>query len=401
MKPLAFAWRSLTRQPARALLAIAGVAVVGALLFDMLLLSGGLALSFRELLDGVGFDVRVSASKWMSSRSVEIDDAAATLERLASLPEIEEVALLRYGRAHVVKPNGRYFPSNFMGLLGPSRRIWTLLDGDDLPRQGDPRRPVILINRTLADRMQVAVGDGLRVRGRCEAKLRAMPVTEFTVVGIVEFQFESEGDLASVTALDHFLRACQPQNRDAATMFVVASRPEAGPEAAVRAIRAALPELHAFTNREFVDRTQVTDFSYFRQISFALSSITLFFTFLLIATLLTVSVNQRLGEVATLRALGFRRGRVVADLICESALLVGCGGALALPLGLLLAARLDHILRQMPGIPTKLRFFVFQPEVVVQYGALLAVAGVLAAAYPVYLAARLPITKTLRREVVS
>jgi len=42
MTSRALAWRALTANPARALLAVAGVAVIGALLIDMLLLSGGL-----------------------------------------------------------------------------------------------------------------------------------------------------------------------------------------------------------------------------------------------------------------------------------------------------------------------------------------------------------------------
>ena len=45
MNAFAFAWRSLIRQPARAVLGIVGVAAVCALLFDMLLLSRGLVLS--------------------------------------------------------------------------------------------------------------------------------------------------------------------------------------------------------------------------------------------------------------------------------------------------------------------------------------------------------------------
>ena len=51
MSPLQFAWRSLSRQPARAVLGLTGVAVVGALLFDMLMLSRGLIVSFRDLLE--------------------------------------------------------------------------------------------------------------------------------------------------------------------------------------------------------------------------------------------------------------------------------------------------------------------------------------------------------------
>src|SRR5207247_3474406 len=107
-----------------------------------------------------------------------------------------------------------------------------------------------------------------------------------------------------------------------------------------------------------------TDFSYFRQISFVLSSITFFFASLLVATLLTVTVNQRLGEVATLRAIGFSRRRVAADLLSESALLVGAGAALSLPIGAALSRVLDGILRDMPWVSERMHFFVFEPRTV-------------------------------------
>ena len=70
MTARALAWRTMTAEPARAALAIAGVAVIGALLFDMLLLSSGLLVSFRDLLDGAGYDVRVSATDSGLFRSI-------------------------------------------------------------------------------------------------------------------------------------------------------------------------------------------------------------------------------------------------------------------------------------------------------------------------------------------
>jgi len=120
----------------------------------------------------------------------------------------------------------------------------------------------------------------------------------------------------------------------------------------------------------------------------------------LIAVLLTVSVNQRLAEIAAVRALGFSRGRVAADVLSQSALLVGTGGLLALPLGAALSVWLDAILKKMPGIPAALHFFVFEPRALLLHAVLLALTAVLAAAYPMVLVTRLPIAATLRREVV-
>jgi putative ABC transport system permease protein len=120
-----------------------------------------------------------------------------------------------------------------------------------------------------------------------------------------------------------------------------------------------------------------------------------------VATLLTVSVNQRLGEVAALRALGIARRKIAATLLWEAALLVGVGGLLALPLGGLLAVGLDEILRRMPGLPEGLHFFVFEPRALVLHVALLTATALVAALYPMWLAVTLPIARTLRQEVVS
>jgi len=117
--------------------------------------------------------------------------------------------------------------------------------------------------------------------------------------------------------------------------------------------------------------------------------------------LLTVSVNQRLGEIAALRALGFSRRRVAADVFWQSALLVGIGGVLALPLGFVLALWLDRILKAMPQIPATLHFFVFEPRALAWQAILLVVTAVLAALYPIRLVVTLPIAATLRNEVIG
>jgi ABC-type lipoprotein release transport system permease subunit len=116
---------------------------------------------------------------------------------------------------------------------------------------------------------------------------------------------------------------------------------------------------------------------------------------------LTVSVNQHLDEIATLRAIGLTRGRVVAGIFWESIVMVGTGGVFAVPIGFVVAAWLDRILRRLPGIPTGLHFFVFEPRALALYVVLLSAAALAAAAYPMRIVAGLPIAGTLRREVVS
>jgi putative ABC transport system permease protein len=196
-------------------------------------------------------------------------------------------------------------------------------------------------------------------------------------------------------------RLCPDEDQDRAEMLLVRSTPDVGALGAAAAIRAARPELRVVTNEELLERFSRVEFSYFRQMSTVLATVTLFFGFLLITVLLTVSVNQRLAEIAALRAVGLSRARVTAGVLWESIMLVGAGGTLALPLGLALSLWLDAILRTLPGIPADLHFFVFEPRALVFYIALLAAASIGAAAYPMRIVSALPIAATLRREVIS
>ena len=101
MRALAFAWRSLVRQPARTALGILGVAAVGALLFDMLLLSDGLVTSMRDVLDRTGFDIRVTATGELPRGGSRIANASAVLKTFAALPEVERVMAIRFADGSV------------------------------------------------------------------------------------------------------------------------------------------------------------------------------------------------------------------------------------------------------------------------------------------------------------
>lgn len=396
MSPFAFAVRGLIRQPGRAILGIAGIAATGALLLDMLMLSRGLVVSMEQLLSGVGFDIRVSATQATPLTGPPITNMAATVAALAALPEIEDVVPLRIGEAHV-DIDARSNEVNFIGADVTIRRPWTLVDGRDIDMPDNSDAPRLLVNRNLARRLNLRPGSTLTLRGACTSHSSVPPVV-FQVEGIVEFPFDQARQLTAITGLNDFARTCGDAAQNEADMLMIASRQGDDPAAAVEAIRRVRPDLAAVTNEELVARFQQVEFSYFRQISIVLATITMFFGLLLITVLLSVSTNQRLGEIAALRALGFSQKRMVSDVLWRSALLVGAGGFVALPLGLALSIWLDELLQTMPGIPANLRFFVFEPRALMVYIALLTVTMAVAAVYPMWTVARLPIVSTLRAD---
>jgi putative ABC transport system permease protein len=223
----------------------------------------------------------------------------------------------------------------------------------------------------------------------------------FTVSGVAEFPFDTPNGSTVATSIDMLAAACGGNELDAADVIMVASQENVSTDAAAVDVAQLLPELSVLSNAEAVSRFERGGFTYFRQISTVLTTVTLSFAVLLITVLLTVSVNQRLGEIAALRALGFSRWRVVADVLCESVLIVGGGGLLSLPLGALLAAGLDRILKRIPGIPAEVHFFVFEPSALRVHLLLLIATAIIAALYPIRIVARLPIAATLRDEVIG
>src|SRR6185369_16748467 len=283
-------------------------------------------------------------------------------------------------------------PPRGISLIGSSdaEQSWRIVKGSSLgsPAAAAEACPV-LVTRPLAAALGLTPGDSVSINVRPPGVASALPAVACRIFGIADFAFATNDELTAVTTMEAFRQA------------MGGGQPDAPPGRALRAIAGLRTSLRAYSNEDVVAQFNRNGFAYFRQISLVLSSLTMVFAFLLVATLLTVSINQRLGEIAALRALGIGRPRIASMLLWESALLVGGGGLLALPLGQLLALVLDRILRQMPGIPERMHFFVFEPRALAIHLVLLMFTAAAAAVYPVWLTARLPIADTLRREVLG
>lgn len=401
MTAFALAWQTVRRYRARTILATIGVAVIGALLFDMLLLSRGLLLSFADLLNSAGYDIRVVAGEGVSAARGPIGESARLARDIAALPAVDRVALIRIEPAVLRTDNG----SRSLTLIGTTDTggaAWSIVEGRNLRGEASAAGSCeLVIARPLGDALAIRAGSPATISARPSGASSALPPTTCVVVGIARFAFAASDEFTAAAKMDAFSDIAGTGGAVDADLVLVASKSEADSHVAARAISKLRPDLRVLSNEQVVAQFNRNGFAYFRQISVVLASLTMVFAFLLVATLLTVSINQRLGEVAAMRALGIGRRKIASMLLWESGLLVGAGGALALPLGGALAMALDRILRQMPGLPERLHFFVFEGRALAVHVALLMITALAAAAYPMWLTARLPIAATLRREVVD
>src|ERR1044072_8892150 len=104
--------------PSRASLGVVGVAAVGALLFDMLLLSQGLVISMRGLLERTGFDLRVTATDALPGSGPLIPNAVADAQAIAKLPSVRSAIALRFANAVVLDNTPRGLYTSFQGAAG-------------------------------------------------------------------------------------------------------------------------------------------------------------------------------------------------------------------------------------------------------------------------------------------
>jgi putative ABC transport system permease protein len=132
-----------------------------------------------------------------------------------------------------------------------------------------------------------------------------------------------------------------------------------------------------------------------------LGTISVAVSFLLIAAIVTLSLGERLGEIAMLRAVGFTRARIVTLVAAEGVALAAAALPGALLLGIVIAGYLDRILLQAPGVPQELHFFTLTPAALGRTVGLLLGTGAVGGLYPAMLTARLPIAETLHREILS
>ncbi len=394
------AWSSLRRHPLRTALAILGVAVSAAMLLDMVMLSSGMQVSFRALLTRQGFDVRVTPKGTLPfDAEARIAGGAAAESVIRQLPGVRDVSPVLGTTLHLVR--GEDADAVFALGVRPEAQ------GDySVERGGDADAPDRMVanpaalgqDRTCHRRQRRRRGwattrscaDGPRAGASSSRARRAFTTspTDQPAVALPLATAQSlvaEGDASS---------------SDQVSLLMI--RPNVGVDAeALRTtIERALPRVTAIATADAVKSVEQR-LGYFRQLALILGTVSLAVGFLLVSTLVTVSVQERVGEMAIMRAIGVSRPHIAVQVMLEGLVISVVGAVAGLVLGLATARYLNTILRSFPGLPAAIDFFVFEPVAAYQSFALLIATAVLAGAFPAWRAGSLPIATTLRTEAVS
>ena len=400
--------RNLRRHPLRSILSIAGIAVATAMLCDMIMLRGGLETSFEKLMLLRGYQVRVTPQGTLPLDSeATMPGTTALMRAIATDADVVAVAPVVatsvYATARSPLAAHRSPDPLVSGLrtlfgygIDPANQgLYEVQSGADLA-PGDSAG--VLLGDPAAQLLGAGVGDTITLVAWLDPQVAGAGAERRLVVrGMVRWLYDHEGQPSVGTIVPVMQELGGLRAADRASVLMVKVRDGADVPAAVARLRGAHPgvEVSGIDDlvRHFRERMV-----YFRQLALILGTLSLGIATLLIGTLLAITVNERLAEIATLRAIGVQRVSIIRDVLVEGAALTLAGGLVGVVLGLATARLLDRILTSFPGLPAAFSFFVPRPGALAAGLAVTLLAGLGAGLYPAWLAARAPIAATLRAE---
>jgi putative ABC transport system permease protein len=393
---LQLAWSSLRRHGTRTLLAILGVAVAAAMLLDMVMMSTGLRESFRELLLSRGFQVRLAPKGTLPfDTDATIDDVSGIVARLRTNPQIIVISPVLGGTIHI-PIRGKVITSATLGVDPTVQGDYGIVSGSD------PIAPnAIAVNDEFLRATGAKIGDTIDVASGYNPQLRTYSGSRRLVIsGRVKFLYGAANQLATAMRLSTLQEMGGAARANDASLFMLKIRDDSQVENVRAWIEREIPTVSALSIATALAQVDQR-LSYFRQLALILGTVSLFVGFLLVTTLITVSVNERVGEITVMRALGVSRAHVVQQIVLEGVAITLAGAIAGLGLGLITARYLNGILASFPGLPVAIDFFLFQPKAAWTALGLLSLSGIAAGVYPSFRAASLPIATTLREEAIA
>ncbi len=384
--------RALARRRGRTGLALAGIAVSAALLLDMTMLASGLTRSFGELLGASGYALRVTPRGILPFDSdATIRDADRVARRISAVPGVARVAPVLGAQFYLARPDGSAEPVFTTGLDPRAEFLYRIVEGREPTGPGE-----VVASAPLATAEGWRVGTTVRMAGAADVSMgRPRTTRPYRVVAIVDFLYDAAGQRSLAMRIEE-VRARSGRG-DEVSLFAVAAAAGTDDGDLAKRISAAVPQVSTYSTAELMKEMEGR-LSYFRQLATILGSIALVVTALLVSTIVTIGVRERFGEIATLRAVGVARGRILLGVVAEGLALSGIGCVLGFPLGLWMAGRLDRILLAFPGLPAKLTFFVWDAPRVAAAMATVVAIGALAGLLPGLSAVRAPLGAALREE---
>jgi len=366
-------FKNLFRRKGRTILTLLGISIGVVAIIALGAMAEGMRTGYTGMARGSQADLVLTRGADVMDTSVE----ETVAEQLLSWPEVAGVSGMLMGN---VKAEDA--PSFFIFGYDPQGfaiEHFKIVAGQGLGEARGVRGKPCLLGRAAAENFGKDVGDTLYITGGA-----------FRIIGIYETgnAFEEGGAIIPLEEAQALL--LQPRH---VSLFYIRLRDPID-ETRLRARVERLfdkDDLTLSTTSEFADRQQ--SIAAMEVFAWSISVLAVIIGGVGMTNTLFMSVFERTREIGLLRALGWRRGRVLRLILGESLALSFLGGLAGIGLGVAVV----FLLRGSPGIVGALGP-QFSPELFARALVTVVVLGLVGGAYPAWWAGRLVPLEALRYE---
>jgi len=382
MRLTTFILKNLLRRPVRSLLTGIGVALAVGAVVALVGISQGFERAFVDLLQRRNVDLMVVRAGKTERLTSTLDESIG--RRLAELPEVETVIpglmdMVSFPEADLISVGVQGWPPDSVLFddieIVAGRRL----------EPGD--KGAVMLGTILARNLEKKVGDTIEI-----------DMEPFRVVGIYQSfnVYENGSAVMLLSELQHLMdregqvTGFQVVLKDAPDKARIIERVRQKIEALTDAQGRPL-KLAALPTRKYVDSTLQIRIA--RASAWLTSVVALVIGTVGMLNTMIMSVFERTREIGILRAIGWRRWRIMVTILGESLLLCVAGAVV----GSLAAVGLTKWLSTLPRAAGYVQGDI-APVVLAQGFVLAVLVGLLGGAYPAYRGASLSPTEAIRHE---
>jgi ABC-type antimicrobial peptide transport system permease subunit len=345
-----------------------GIGVGVASIVALNALGGGFIAQFNRLSSAGGGDLTLRQADVADTSLSTIDERIG--QAIAGMPQVEDVTGMVLG--FTMTEDLPFFIAFGLDPAGRGMQEFPIVEGRYIQRPNE-----MMLGRSAARMFNKKVGDTFQVYNN-----------RYRVVGIYESEVGMEDGGAVIDLREAQRLFGKPRQ---VSFYQIKVRDPRDVEFVRRAIEQRFPEVLASLSTEFAEHTN--DMAQLDEYVSAIAAIALFVGGILVMNTMIMNVYERRREIGTLRALGWRRRRILGLILWESLLLSLLSGIV----GLLMGVGLAQLARRAPLVGALLQP-VYEPRLFLQAMGMGLLLGMLGGLYPAWRAARLRPAEALRYE---